>query len=269
MQLKDVDATTEDAFLRCLHLETPASEDVMALRRRWYDRYRRAGLRAKVLVDDANTVVAMGQYVPIGISPFLGDDLAVILCMWVHGYDHHIGNVQGRGYGKQLLGGMEREIADAGFGGIVAWGMAFPYWNPVSWYLSRGYRKVDQRGQEVLVWKPLRGDATPPAFLPPGAPAVTGGDKPTLAVYLNAWCTGGCGVTHQARCAARHFGDRIAYVEFDTDGKGDLLRHGIDSGVFVNGAPYRRFEPPWTTETLIEDIERLLAGGGRRPDPSG
>ena len=259
MHLKDVDATTEDAFLRCLHLETPAEPEVMALRRRWYDRYKRAGLRAKVLVDDDNTVVAMGQYVPIGIAPFLGDDLAVILCMWVHGYDHHIGNMQGRGYGKQLLGGMEREIADAGFAGIVAWGMDFPYWNPVSWYLARGYRKVDQRGQEVLVWKPLRPDATPPSFLPRAAEVPAPGEKPTLAVYLNAWCTGGCELAHQARCAARRLGERIAYIEFDTDAKSDLLRHGIDSGVFLDGKPYRRFEPPWTAEVLIDDVERLLA----------
>jgi hypothetical protein len=261
MQLKDVDATTEDAFLRCLHLEAPADPEVMALRRRWYDRYRHAGLRAKVLVNDDGTVVAMGQYVPIGLSPFLGDELAVILCMWVHGYTHHIGNMQGRGYGRQLLEGMEREIAHAGFAGIVAWGMDFPYWNPVSWYFSRGYAEVARRGQEVLVWKPLRPDAVPPAFGPSDGRPPADGDTLTVAVYLNAWCTGGCEITHKVRCAARQLGDRIAYLEFDTDAKADQLRHGRDSGVFIDGKPYRPFEAPWTAEVLIEDVTRLLENG--------
>ena len=258
MQLKDVDSTTEDAFLRCLHLEKPCEPEVMALRRRWYDRYKSEGLRAKVLVDDDNTVVALGQYVPIEISPFLGEGLAVILCMWVHGYNHHIGNVQGRGYGKQLLAGIEAEIAEAGFAGIVAWGMDFPYWNPVSWYLSRGYEKVDQRGPEVLVWKPLRDDAVPPKFVEKPDTIPTHPDKPSIAVYLNGWCTGGCRNAHKARCAAQQLGNEVDYTEFNVDDKADILKHRIDYGIYLNGRPYREFEEPWPPDVLVEDVKRSL-----------
>ncbi len=258
MQLKDVDPATEDAFLRCLHLETPADPDVMAIRRRWYDRYKDRGLHAKVLVDDDNNVVALAQWVPIEISPFLGEGLAAILCMWVHGYDHHIGNQQKRGYGRQTLAGVEQEITAAGFKGIVAWGMDFPYWNPVSWYLSQGYEKVDQRGPEVLVWKKRAEDATPPRFVQKSTDIPTDPDKPTITVYLNAWCGGGCTYTHQARCAAQQLGDKVAYHEFNTDTKEDLLKHGHDYGLYVNGKPYREWEPPWSTETLVEDVQKLM-----------
>ena len=53
MELKEVDASTEDAFLRCLHLEAPAEPETLALRRRWYDRFKDRGLRAN---NDGNDV---------------------------------------------------------------------------------------------------------------------------------------------------------------------------------------------------------------------
>jgi len=255
-RLCDVDASTEDAFLRCLHLEVPAEPEVMALRRRWVDRHRTAGLRAKVLVDENGTVLAMGQYVPIGISPFVGEGLAVILCMWVHGYDHHIGNVQGRGHGTRLLAGMEHEIREAGFAGIAAWGMDFPYWNPVSWYEYQGYERVDRRGPEVLVWKPLEDAALPPRFLRPSGEIDVDPWRPTVTVYVNGWCTGACGCACEARRAARQLGDEVVYREIDVDAKADLLLHDRDGGVYLDGRAYRAHEPPWTAETLVQDARR-------------
>ncbi len=262
MELKDVDASTEDAFLRCLHLEAPAEPETLALRRRWYDRFKERGLRAKVLVDGDGNAVALGQYVPIEISPFIGEGLAAILCMWVHGYKHRIGNQRGRGYGRLLLEGMEAEIARDGYAGIAAWGMDFPYWNPVSWYLARGYKRADQRGLEALVWKPLRDGAVAPKFIrgPETVPAPT--DRPGVRMYLNAWCGGGCHIAHLARCAARQLGDEIEYVEIDVDDKAAMLEHGVDFGLFVNGKPYRPFEEPWPLERLVADLKGSMKGRG-------
>ena len=256
MKLQDVDSTTEDAFLRCLHLEADPDPEVMALRRRWFDRYRERGLRAKVLVDDDGTVVGLGQYIPIEQSPFVGERLAAILCMWVHGYAHHIGNQQRKGFGRQILHGMEAEIRDAGYQGIAAWGMDFPYWNPVSWYLANRYEKADQIGPQVLVWKPFSDEARPPALLRRTGPVPVDPDKPTITVYLSTWCAGGCECVQQARLASSRLGAEISYIEFPNDSKAEMVQHGCSDGVFLNGQPYRPFEPPWTADDLIRDARQ-------------
>jgi len=109
MKLVDVDHSTEGTFLRCLHDEAPDDPRVINLRRRWVDAHKDKGWRAKVLVLESGEVAALCQYMPIEHSHFVGEDLLVILCIWVHGYDHHIGNRQGNGYGRLILQRIQEE----------------------------------------------------------------------------------------------------------------------------------------------------------------
>lgn len=55
MRLADIDRDTEATFFRCLHDEAPENPQAIALRRRWYDRRKDHGLRAKVLLREDNT----------------------------------------------------------------------------------------------------------------------------------------------------------------------------------------------------------------------
>lgn len=48
MELLDIDEKTRGTFFRCLHDEEPENPAAVALRRRWYDRHKDNGLRAKV-----------------------------------------------------------------------------------------------------------------------------------------------------------------------------------------------------------------------------
>jgi hypothetical protein len=136
--------------------------------------------------------------------------------------------------------------------------MDFPYWNPVSWYLSRGYERADERGAEILVWKPLRDGAAPPKFIRGPGTAPTRTDKPGMRMYLNAWCGGGCHIAYLARCAARQLGQKIEYVEIDVDEKAAMLQHGADFALFVNGKRYRPHEEPWPVERLVADLEKSM-----------
>ncbi len=258
MRLVDVDETTEGTFLRCLHDERPDDPRVVSLRRRWFDAQRGNGLRAKVLVLGTGEVVGLCQYMPIEFTHLEGDDLMAILCIWVHGYDHHIGDRQGNGYGRLILEAIEEDARASGAGGVAAWGMDFPHWNPVSFYEHLGYERADKDGMAVLVWKRFAETASPPSFLrqarrPEGDPA-----KVAVRVFLNGWCMGACSQCVTAREAVEGLEDIVDYREIDTSDPDTRRSWGITDGLYVEGEPHRPYEPPCTTEVLRQDILDLV-----------
>jgi GNAT superfamily N-acetyltransferase len=259
MRLIDVDASTEPTFLRCLHDEAPDDQRVIALRRRWYEAHRKLGLRSKVLRLDGGEVVALCQYMPIEHTHLVGKDLLAILCIWVHGYEHHVGNRQGNGYGRFILESIEADARASGASGVAAWGMDFPYWNPVSFYEHMGYRRVDKSGMAVLVWKPFVETATPPAFHSERRRPSPGSKKVSVTLLLNAWCSGACGQCVAAREAVAGLEDIVDYVEVDTSNPETLREWGTSNELFLEGDPYRQDEPPWTSEMLRVDILDLAA----------
>lgn len=259
MKLVDVDETNEATFLRCLHDEEPDDPRVIALRRRWFVANRDKGLRAKVLVLDTGEVAALCQYMPVEHTHIEGKDLLAILCMWVHGYDHHIGNRQGLGYGRLMLEAIEKDARESGFAGVVTWGMDFPYWNPISFYEHMGYARADQAGQAVLAWKPIRDDAEKPRWLSEGSPPEGSPGKVSVVVFVNGWCTGGCSQCVTAREAVEGLDDDVDYREIDTSDPETLRKWGISDGLYVNGKPHRPYEPPCTSEVLRSDLLELAA----------
>lgn len=262
MKFVDVDETTELTFLHCLHDERPDDPRVMNLRKRWYESHRGRGLRAKVLKLDSGEVVALAQYLPIEQSHLAGDGLLAILCMWVHGYEHHVGNRQGNGYGRYMLDQIEGEARAEGFGGVVAWGMDFPYWNPVSFYEHMGYERSDRLGMAVLVWKRLDPSAAPPAFRHDTGRRRVRPDRVSVTVFLNGWCMGACSQCITARDAVAGLECIVDYAEIDTSEREVLDEWGIPDGVYVDGQPHRAYEPPCSTEILREDILAIARAKG-------
>jgi GNAT superfamily N-acetyltransferase len=257
VELVDVDRDTETTFLHCLHDERPDDPRVIRLRRRWFDAYRGRGLRAKVLVLDTGEVAGLCQYMPIEHTHIVGEDLLVILCIWVHGYDHHIGNRQGNGYGRYILEWIEADARNCGVAGLAAWGMDFPYWNPVSFYEHMGYSRVDKSGMAVLVWKPFRDGVSPPRFLREARRPAVDSEKASVMTFVNGWCTGTCSQCVTAREAVQGLDDIVDYREVDTSDPEIMRSWGISDGLFVEGEPYRPYEPPWTSEVLRQDLLEL------------
>ena len=264
MRLVDIDATTQDTFFRCLHEEQPANPDIAAARRRFYERHRPHGLRAKVLIDDEERVVGLCQYIPIEHSPFEGCDLLTILCVWVHGYEHLVGNQQGRGYGRFILDQIEADARDSGFMGVAAWGKDFPNWNPASFYEHMGYHRVATQGQDVLMWRPFTADSLPPRFMEL-QPLATRADRITITAFASGWCGGGVDYCLQARAAASDLADVVDYVEVDTCDTEVMRAHGIGDGVFVDGDRFRADGPPFTADELRAEIRQRQA---RRAEPA-
>ena len=98
VRLIDVTGETENIFFRCLHDEIPEDPRAIAIRRSWYERNIENGLRAKLLILNDGRIGGLCQYIPIEHSHLVGEDLLAILCVWVHGYDHGVGNQQTQGY---------------------------------------------------------------------------------------------------------------------------------------------------------------------------
>jgi GNAT superfamily N-acetyltransferase len=259
MRLEDVSKATEGTFFRCLHDERPDDPEVVAVRRKWYEENRKRGLRAKVLVLDGGEVAALCQYLPIEHSHYIGEGLMAILCMWVHGYDHHIGNRQGNGYGRFMLEAVEEDARSSGFKGVAVWGKDFPYWNPVSFYEHMGYARVDQVGMDVLAWKPFTGDAKPPRLLRQVEKPVPDDGRVQVVSLYTGWC-GGFGFNLLAREAVKGLDGIVDFVEVDTSNRENLMEWGISDGILLDGRPYRSDGPPFTAEELRAEIMEVHAG---------
>ena len=257
MKLCDLTAETEGTFFRCLHDEKPDDPRVIEMRRRWYAKFRPLGLRAKVLIEDSGEVVGLCQYLPVEHSGFIGEGLMAILCMWVHGYEHHVGDRQGCGLGRFMLEAIEADARAAGAKGVAAWGKDFPYWNPVSFYEHMGYVRADQDGTNVLVWKAFDSDVAVPK-LPRVSRSMPAGEKTVnVTVFIDGWCSGGVGCCVQAREAVAALGEIVSYEEVDTSDRAKMRQCGaVFDGIYLDGEPYDPDGPPRTTDQLIADIRQ-------------
>ena len=103
--------------------------------------------------------------IPIEYSPFVGVDLLAILCIYVHLYEHSVGDQRNKGHGCYILNQIEQDARNRGFNGVVAWGMDWDIWNPVSFYEHMGFERVDREDKVVAVWKPFSKDAKPPKLM--------------------------------------------------------------------------------------------------------
>ena len=256
MKFMHIDHDTAGTFFRCLHDEKPADPRVIALRRRWYNRYKDKGLRAKVLVRDDDAIVGLCQYLPIEHSFLRGNNLFAILCMWVHGYEHRVGNQQGQGYGAFVLHHIEEDARVSGAKGVAAWGMDFPFWNPVSFYEHMGYTRVEKQPPVILVWKPFTTDATPPTLLQPAPLPEPETETTNVTMFINGWCGSGCEHCVAARDVVAELGDMVSYTEIDTSDRTTMEVWGIDDGLFLDGTPFRPNGPPWTREELSAEIRK-------------
>ena len=114
----------------------------------------------------------------------------------------------------------------------------------------------------VLVWKPFKDAASPPSFLREARSPAAGGEKISVAVFVNGWCTGSCGECIKAREAVEELEGIVDYVEVDTSDRDTMLSWGISTGLFVDGELHRQLEPPCTSEVLRRDILELAESKG-------
>jgi len=254
MQLLEIDETTEDTYYRCLHDERPADPRVIAMRRAWRAEFQPKGHRARVLKDDAGAVVGLTNYIPVEHSPYEGHNLMAILCMWIHGYEHLVGNQQSKGYGRFMLSEIEADARASGCDGLVVWAKDYDAWNPISFYEHMGFERVDQEDLDVLAWKPFTPRAERPSFLRRNT--LVASERPDdgrvqVTLFSNGWCGGGCQLCVMTRDAVTGLEDEVDYREVLAWEKNGMRDRGesVDM-LYVEGSPLRPDGPPIGQEEL-------------------
>lgn len=257
MHLEDITADTEAAFFTCLHLEEPENREHTVHSRSWYAKYRDKGYRARVLRLVDGSVVGKCHSIPIDHSPFVGKDLLAILCLYVHLYEHLVGDQRGRGHGRFMLGQIEQEARSAGFKGVVAWAMDWEVWNPVSFFEHLGYKRADQEGKVVAVWKPFSDEARQPRLLRMESPPVAeDSGRVSVLVADNPWCDSNYKLT-TARAAIQGIEHLVDFREVSAPCRNRILHIGHVGGVFLDGTPYRPYQVMGDSDELRAEIIRL------------
>jgi GNAT superfamily N-acetyltransferase len=211
---------------------------------RWFEQTRDQGLRVKLAVDGDDRPLGMIQYVPIELSPAQGEDLYMILCIWVHGYKQGVGNAQGQGIGTALLIAAEDDAQALGAKGMAAWGLHLPVWMKASWFKKHGYRGVDRIGMRELVWKPFVAEAHEPRWVPEQPVAIGQTGKVEVVGFNSGWCPAANLVYERARRAAEELGSDVHFATIDTSDRETMIRCGRSDEVLVNGRPLQRGAPP-------------------------
>lgn len=252
MKLAEIDRKTEGTFFRCLHDEDWNDSRVIAIRRNYYNRFKPKGLRGKVLIADNGHVIGLCQYLPIEYSPFEGKDLMAILCMWIHGYEHHVGNQQRQGYGRFMLEHIEEDARNSGMRGVVVWGKDFPYWNPISFYEHMGYLRIDKSGQNVLAWKAFDSNVKSPTIRRRQPPMPGNDGKIAVTAHLYGWCYGDIEECLNARKAVEGIEDIAEFSQIDINSS-----PFIPSMVCLDRMILKPDGPPAEIEELREAIMKL------------
>jgi GNAT superfamily N-acetyltransferase len=257
MKAVDLPDRHVESYLVCLEDWSAETAEAGDHKARWYRKARDEGLRVKLALDDHDRPLGMIQYVPIGLSPARGEGLYMILCIWVHGYNEGIGDVQGRGIGSALLAAAEDDARALGATGMAAWGLRLPVWMKASWFKSHGYRGVDRIGVRELVWKPFVDGAREPRWVEEQPVAVGEPGKVEVTAFKSGWCPAANLVYERARRAAEELGTEVHFTTVDTSERDTLIRCGRSDEVLVNGRPLQRGAPP-TYKAVRRKIARQI-----------
>jgi len=255
MKLMDVTEEKQNIFFRCLQDEMPEDPGAIAIRRSWYERNIENGHRAKLLILNDGRIGGLCQYIPIEHSHLVGEDLLAILCVWVNGYDHGVGNQQTQGYGRFMLNAIEEDARASGTKGVAAWGMDWEVnWMPVSFFEHMGYTAVDREDKVVVFWKPFSPDAKPPRLLRLANSPSKGNDKINLTVAVNGWC--GYYKLFCAREAIEGIEHMVEYEEIGSPDRATILHLGKVGGLYLDGEVFMPYQI-CTKDALRAEIIRL------------
>lgn len=244
MKITDITPENEKLYFCCLEEWSDDIKEAGDHKQKWYEHMKDKGVRVKFALDENDVIGGMIQYLPIEHSIFKGENLTVVLCIWVHGYQQGRGDFRKRGMGTALLRAAEEDCKQQGSWGLVTWGLIIPAFMRASWFKRKGYQVVDKNGIMRLLWKPFDERAIPPTFIQPKKKPEKGGEKVNVTVFKNGWCPAMNMVYERAKRASANFQEKVNFQEFDTLDHKTLQEWGIQDGLFIDGKEIRTGPPP-------------------------
>ncbi|MDD4903112.1 MAG: hypothetical protein PHV11_01485 [Candidatus Bipolaricaulis sp.] len=254
----------DEAFVSCCsHVGESAEIDACATGRRAL--LRRLGAQGAVFpVAVLNgDPVGFAHGIPIEHASWgpLGDAMMALPCLYV------LRRAAGIGAGRRLVEAVtegaraqrRRALATTAYRDLPQ----AEWFLPAGFFESVGFRAVDERGREVLLWKPLQRGASPPRFLEPryDFEPVTG--HVTVDLFWNGFCqTSGIEAERVRRVCAEHPAD-VVLRESCAEDRLTLLRHQIPRGIFVDGQ-----EIGWGYEAPELGIRDAVDAALRRAHPN-
>jgi GNAT superfamily N-acetyltransferase len=258
MKIVDITPETESHYFCCLEEYSDDIKEAGDHKQKWYTQMKEKGLKVKFALDDNDVIGGMIQYIPIEHSIFKGENLYVVLCIWVHGHKQGRGDYRKRGMGKALLKAAEEEAKQLGVNGLVTWGLIIPVFMRASWFKKHGYKVVDKSGIMRLLWKPFNSKAIAPKFIRPKKLPLKGEGKVNVTIFRNGWCQTMNVACERARRAALDFPGKINLQEFETIDKEVVKEWGITGALFIDGKEVRVGPaPPY--KTIRKKIEKRVS----------
>jgi len=257
MKIIDIAPETESQYFCCLEEWSEDLKEAGGCKQKWYASMKDKGLKVKFVLDDNNIIGGMIQYIPIGHSIFKGENLYVVLCIWVHGHKQGRGDYRKRGMGKALLKAAEEDAKQLGANGLVTWGLIIPVFMRAAWFKKHGYKVVDKGGIMRLLWKPFNENAVPPKFIKPLRKPVKGDNKVNVTLFRSGWCQSMNITCERAKRASLDFPGKINLLEYDTIDNEVAKEWGINDALFIDGKELF-LGPPMSFDKIRKKIEKRV-----------
>ena len=235
MKIVDITPETDSHYFCCLEEWSDEIKEAGDYKKTWYERMKTRGLKVKYALDENGVIGGMIQYLPIEHSMYQGNNLYVVLCIWVHGHKQGRGNYRKRGMGTALLKAAEDDARELGAYGMVTWGVSIPVFMRASWFRKQGYEVVEKNGIMRLLWKPFKDGAIPPKFTKRIKKPEKGSEKVNVTIFRNGWCQNMNIACEHARKAAMEFPGKTNLQVIETIDKETEKEWGVSDGLFVDG----------------------------------
>lgn len=257
MKIIDLTPEYEQLYFVCLEDWSDEMKDAGNHKAHWYSKMKDKGLRVKLAEDDEGKIGGMIQYIPVEHSFVKGQDMYVILCIWVHGHKEGRGDFTGKGMGQALLKAAEDDVRNMGKKGIIAWGVVLPFFMRASWFKKHEYKKVDRDGITALLWKPFSEDAIIPSLITRVKLPDKGIDRVNIDAFNSGWCQAFNLVYERGKRAGEQFGEKVKFTHYDTTCRDVFLEWGIQDALYVNGKEVNSGPPP-SYEKILGIIEKQV-----------
>ncbi len=247
-RLKIVDLSlknADDSINLCIGCK-PGFEMAREEKRRWLEGKLTHSVGGKLAYSDGQ-LAGMVEYSPIEDAPFpvTGENLLHINCIWV------LPNYQRATIGENLLKACAAEAQSRGRSGLSVLAYAGTFFMPATFFFRQGFRMVERRGTQELMWKEID-LCKPPSFLPSAFSPSKDNDKVLVDVLYSAQCPWSIMTRERIERVSREFGKSVKVRSIDTENRPALSKYGESRKVFVDGNE-TFFAPP--TE---EDIRRVF-----------
>jgi thiol-disulfide isomerase/thioredoxin len=249
------DMTEDDEYYvgTCTHVNETNKERESSFPRRisWLKQMEEHGLKTKVAFLD-NTHAGFLYIMPIEINPIQieGKDLMVFPCLVSQS------KFSSKGVGKKLIRAAEEETLKQKRKGIVTIANFWNFWfMPAKYFVKLGYKVVEKRGEEALLWKKFDPSAEPPQFRKRNYQFKPIQGKIVVDLFWNVFCLTSDVEAQRVREVVAEYENEVVLNDYSAVNPSIIKRYGISRGIFVNGK-WIEIGPEIEKNTLRQEIEK-------------